>query len=219
MRSILWLGFFVIAACSSRPQIVRSQIAIDKWSILNQTFEEKDARKQRLRSAFRKLKKRENSTPSRLPIVKLRPTIPRGAEETETVADSADEWMHHYYRGLSLVAENEYELAVTEFKRFIYVEPGHVYADRAQYWIAESYYRAKEYEMCVLAANGFLLRFPYSIKVADMLYRRALALSSLGQSAAAIASLKDLLRRHPSSQLAESAAVHLSRWQGSEVTG
>lgn len=215
--SFSWLCVFGFAGCATRAKSVRLQIEPNGF-----VFEEKDgekARLHRLKVALERLRLRKIS-PGIVrfpPIVKLvPPKVELPAEET--VADSSDEWMHHYYRGLSFVAEGEVDKATGEFQAFLKNEPGHVYADRALYWIVEVYYRGREFGLCVLCADDFMITFLHSVRRPEVLYRRALCLKQMGQKVAAMETLKELLRRHPQSRTAENATKRLSQW-ATEVPG
>ncbi len=223
---IRWFALVTLAllGCATRPSKLSLQLEADKWSILDQTFDANELRKKRLRVAIERIQKRKaapryvQSRPPTPPVVVLRPESPGVLDEVETVADSSDEWMHHYYRGLSAVAESQFDRAISEFQSFMRADPSHVYIDRAQYWVVESHYRNREYGMCVLAANEFLSRHGDSLKSSEVLYRRGLALGSMGQRGPAAETLREILRKYPSSRESELATAYLARL-GARVSG
>lgn len=205
------------AGCSTHRSRIRSGMEHDKWAIFEQTIEESEGRKRNFQAALERLKKRVGAPRIVPPIVKLHPAREASNEEIQTVADSRDEWMHLYYRGLSHIAEADYDRAISDFKSFLQSDRDHVYGDRANYWIVESYYRNREYGLCVLSANEFLKRYGESLKSPEVLYRRGLALGSMGQSGPARETLRELLRRFPKSSVSEGATAQLARLSVKEL--
>jgi TolA-binding protein len=117
--------------------------------------------------------------------------------DSETIVDSSQELMQNYYRGLQLATEKKYDDAIDSFRLFIEENPNHIYADRAQYLIADSYFRNKEYGMVVVATNLLETKFPYSLKLPEALYRRGLALIEMNQKSQAKLTFSQLVKNFP----------------------
>jgi len=117
--------------------------------------------------------------------------------DSETIVDSSQELMQNYYRGLQLVSDKKYEDAIDSFRLFIKENPNHVYADRAQYLIADSYFKNKEYAMAIVAINLLETKFPYTLKLPEALYRRGLFLIEMNQKTQAKITLSQLIKKFP----------------------
>lgn len=131
-----------------------------------------------------------------------------------TVATSKHETMHAYFEGTRLLEEGKYDLALGAFRDFLKSSPDHVYADRAQFQIAEAHFLNKDFGLVVVATNLLESRYPYSFKVPESIYKRALSFEGLGQKDPARSSLKDLIQRFPESPAAKLAVAKLSELGG-----
>jgi TolA-binding protein len=165
-------------------------------------------------------KSRASSKPeksSALPVEKLKPLeeesldspnldpIAQSFQDEATVADSSQEAMHHYFTGLELYEEKKYDQAIKSLTQFVSLQPRHVYADRAQYWIAESAFQSKEYNLAVVATNLMEARYPYSLKMPETLHIRALSFANLKQAQAAKIALEKMMSRYPKHPLSVEA--------------
>ncbi len=126
------------------------------------------------------------------------------------VADSSQEDIHWYYEGMKHVKDEKYDDAIRSFRKFLEENPDHVYADRTEYWIAESYFRNKEYSLAVLSANGLESRHPYSLRLPDALMVKARSFRALGQINDAREALRQVMLRFPSVKIADSASRELA---------
>ncbi len=160
-----------------------------------------------------KMRKRAN-----LPITKL---TPEGAgqgneeeggarEETELVVDSRHEGLHLYRQGLQLAKDRKFDEAIDKFRRFLKENPDHVYSDRAQYQIAKAHYDNKEYGLVIVAAQLLETKYPFSFRIPEVSYHRAMALLSMGQTPQATDALKEIMKRFPKEEVAETASRKLA---------
>ncbi len=138
--------------------------------------------------------------------------------QENTVASSKHEDMHFYFEGLRLLEEQKFDLALASFRDFLKSNPVHVYADRAQFQIAEAHFLNKDYGLVVVATNLMESRYPYSFKLPEALYKRAVSFANLGQSESAQKSLRDLLNRFPDSSTAKLATLKLAELGGQPST-
>ncbi len=155
----------------------------------------------------------------KLPLTKLRPEVEKKVgdpddesyfDDSQAVASSSFEVMTFYQTGRHLYQAGKYDEAVSSFKLFLEREPEHVYADRAQYWIADSYFRNREYGLAVVASNLLVSRYPYSVRVPEALFRSALCHVEMGSRKEARVLLRDLLRQFPLDATAKSASRKLA---------
>lgn len=135
--------------------------------------------------------------------------VPSEADAGATVADSAHETMQLYYRGLQLLEEKRYDEALKNLRAFLKLSPDHVYADRAEYLISQAHFMNKEYGLVVVETNLLESRYPYSVRLPEALYKRALAYEGMGQQEQARRTLRDFLSRFPKDPLAGEASRRL----------
>jgi tol-pal system protein YbgF len=148
--------------------------------------------------------------PPRLTKHVLRPTIAPTAPEEDTasnetssqvLATSQYEEMTWYHQGLQLLEMKKEDAAIRAFSEFLRREPGHVYADRAKYWIGEAYFRSGEFALALTNDNQFLAQYPTSFKAAEVMYRTARTYLRLKQTRNAMTLLREVLREYPESPL------------------
>ena len=132
------------------------------------------------------------------------------------LTDSRHEVLRVYYDALELASQGAFDRAAHLFNRFVTDNPYHVYADRAQALLAESYYRNKDYSLAVMASHRLQNRYPYSVKLPDVLLQRAFSFSEMRQNSAARQGWLDILRRYPRSDAALTASQYLSRGRSEE---
>lgn len=115
-----------------------------------------------------------------------------------------------------------YPLAVSEFRDFLRRFPDSALADSAQYWIGEAYFsmarataaqpdKAREnLEQAVQEFRKVMVAYPRGSKVPTALYKEALALVELKQTALAQARLQYLVEHFPQSEEAPLAKERLA---------
>ena len=115
-----------------------------------------------------------------------------------------------------------YPLAITEFRDFLRRFPDSALSDSAQYWIGEAYFsmaratasqpdKAREnLEQAVQEFRKVMVTYPRGAKVPTALYKEALALVELKQTALAQARLQYLVEHFPQSEEAPLAKERLA---------
>ncbi len=86
------------------------------------------------------------------------------------------------------------------------------YADNAQFWIAESYYREKWYERAILEYQTVIEKYPKGNKVPAAKHKQGMAFLKIGDKANARIILNDLVKKHPKSSEAKIAAQKLKEF-------
>ena len=86
------------------------------------------------------------------------------------------------------------------------------YADNAQFWIAESYYREKWYERAILEYQTVIEKYPKGNKVPAAKHKQGMAFLQIGDKANARIILNDLVKKHPNSSEAKIAAQKLKEF-------
>ena len=111
-----------------------------------------------------------------------------------------------------LVREN-YTEAESSFKAFIGEHPDDPLASNAYYWLGETYYVQKNYQLAAVSfAKGFQ-RFPKGNKALDQLFKLALTFISLGKNEDACATFSKLEAEFPDApkRITNRAKVHIQR--------
>ena len=98
------------------------------------------------------------------------------------------------------------------FLSLIKGHPKSDYADNAQFWIAESYYREKWYERAILEYQTVIEKYPKGNKVPSAKHKQGMAFLKIGDKANARIILNDLVKKHPNSNEAKIAAQKLKEF-------
>ncbi len=223
-----------LVGCAAKPPVVaevKKAPSEDRELLLQQKVQEKEAEIERLAAKMEAMQAKQEMeiksgdaddiAAQKLPRVRLSPTskAPKaedpaedllGHEEAVSLADSRHETMHWYFRGLTQLEHNQYEEAVESFAAFLKSSPRHVYADRAQFWIGEARFRAKEYPLAIIAFNRLEGEFPDSFRRVEAGYKKGLALEKVGRADEAVVQLKELVRRFPRHPLTSEASAKLA---------
>lgn len=93
----------------------------------------------------------------------------------------------------------KYDLAKQEFSDYLKYYPDTDLAGSAQFWIGEIYYAQKQYKEAVTEYDKAITNYPKGYKLATARYKKGLALLELGEKAAAIRELREVVRRFPGS--------------------
>jgi TolA-binding protein len=118
-----------------------------------------------------------------------------------------------------------YNLAIAAFREYLRLYPSTALAEKAQYWIGESYFSlarahqargepdqvVQDLERAVQEFRRLVVAYPRGDRVPAALYKEALALSELGQVQLAQARLQFLADQFPSTEEAARARDELAR--------
>jgi tol-pal system protein YbgF len=118
-----------------------------------------------------------------------------------------------YDRAYAMFGEGRNSDARAAFAEFLKKNASHELAGNAQFWIAETYYRDKDYETAVLSYEDVLKKYPQSRKVPAALYKQALSFIEMKDTKVAVALLKELAEKHPDSEEAKAAQSKLAELQ------
>lgn len=231
---------FLFSGCAGNEISKREEANEKRFALLNEQLNLQADRIERLTNALEKAKTVPTSqsapvtpsgidaertapplvSPNRVPLKKLIPAEDRAededeeedpfAEEGSSIADSSQQTMHWYYEGNRFLKRQQYDDAVKAFQHFLRSSPDHVYSDRAQYLIANCYFKNKEYGQAILATNSLESAHPQSFRIPDALFARAESYGLLGQTEDARTTFRDLLKRFPSDPLADKASRKLA---------
>jgi len=114
-----------------------------------------------------------------------------------------------YDQAFQSLKDLKYAEAAEHFLTFVNVYPDSEYADNAQYWLGESYYVTRNYDIALEAFPGLLAGYPDSPKIADSLLKIGYTHYELKQWDQARAALIQVQEQYPDTTLARLAGSRL----------
>lgn len=129
---------------------------------------------------------------------------------TESAAAKA-QVRRQYERAFNLLKEGRYAEAGTAFRAFLKEHPQSGYSDNAQYWLGETNYVSRNYEVAVTEFETVLERFPESPKVPDAMLKLGFSQYELQRWQQARSTLEKVVERYPESTAARLARTRLTR--------
>ena len=126
-----------------------------------------------------------------------------------TVADSPEAEKQMYDTAFQALKELRYADAAEEFSAFLTRYPQSDLADNAQYWLGESYYVTRNYEIALEAFQNLMNNYPQSLKVPDSLLKVGYTHYELKQWELARAALTQVQEQYPNTTVARLAENRL----------
>lgn len=114
-----------------------------------------------------------------------------------------------YDQGFQSLKDLKYADSATQFSAFVKQYPNSDYADNAQYWLGESYYVTRNYDIALEAFQELLNNYPGSPKVPDGLLKIGYTHYELKQWDQARAALVQVQEQYPDTTLARLAGSRL----------
>ncbi len=114
-----------------------------------------------------------------------------------------------YDKAFQSLKDLKYADAAEQFRDFLGVYPNSEYADNAQYWLGESYYVTRNYEIALEAFQGLMSNYPDSPKVPDGLLKIGYTHYELKQWDQARAALTQVQEQYPDTTSARLAGSRL----------
>jgi tol-pal system protein YbgF len=130
------------------------------------------------------------------------------AQSQATAPDPAAE-KAAYDQAFLALKELRYADAAQEFQSFLDRYPGSEYADNAQYWLGESYYVTRNYDIALKAFQDLMDNYPDSSKVPDALLKVGYTHYELQQWDSARAALTQVQEMYPDTTLSRLAESRL----------
>jgi len=118
-----------------------------------------------------------------------------------------------YDNAFQALKELRYADAAQLFQDFRNTYPNSEYADNAQYWLGESYYVTRNYDIALNAFQSLIDKYPSSSKVPDALLKIGYTHYELEQWDRARAALTQVEQDYPDTTLARLAASRLKSMQ------
>ncbi len=133
--------------------------------------------------------------------------VPQSSARTGASSPEAEKQM--YDRAFQALKELRYADAAKEFQVFLDSYPRSEYADNAQYWLGESYYVTRNYEIALESFEKLMNNFPQSTKVPDSLLKVGYTHYELKQWERARAALTQVQEQYPDTTVARLAENRL----------
>jgi tol-pal system protein YbgF len=114
-----------------------------------------------------------------------------------------------YDRAFQSLKELKYADAAEQFSTFVMQFPNSEYADNAQYWLGESYYVTRNYDIALEAFQQLMSNYPDSPKIPDGLLKIGYTHYELKQWDQARAALTQVQEQYPDTTLARLAGSRL----------
>jgi tol-pal system protein YbgF len=124
-------------------------------------------------------------------------------------ASTAEDEKDAYDQAFKALKELRYADAAEAFQEFLDKYPGSDYADNAQYWLGESYYVTRNYDIALASFQGLMDRYPDSPKIPDALLKIGYTHYELKQWDRARAALTQVQENYPDTTLARLAESRL----------
>jgi tol-pal system protein YbgF len=119
-----------------------------------------------------------------------------------------------YDAGVRAMVAGDYDAAIQSFRDFIYENPSSGYADDAQFWIGEGYFRKQQYHRSIYEFNQVVTAYGSGDQASLALLRQAEAFKLVGDRVDARLSLQKVINRYPGTPEADRAAAMLSEIGG-----
>jgi tol-pal system protein YbgF len=114
-----------------------------------------------------------------------------------------------YLKGLDSLKAGDIVTARDQFTKFLDQNPNHELAANAHYWIGETHYSEKNYELAILSYQEVIKNFPGKEKVVAAMLKQAMSFNAIKDSKSARFVLKKLIEGFPKSEEAKKAKVML----------
>jgi tol-pal system protein YbgF len=114
-----------------------------------------------------------------------------------------------YSNGLRDITSGKYDLARQEFLDYLKYYSSTDLACNAQFYLGEIAYHQKQYQDAVAEYDKVLTRYPKGFKIEPARLKKGMALIELGQKAAGVRELREVIRRYPGTEEERAARARL----------
>jgi tol-pal system protein YbgF len=114
-----------------------------------------------------------------------------------------------YSNGLRDITSGKYDLARSEFQDYLKYYGDTDLASNAQFYLGEIAYAQKSYDQAVAEYEKVITNYPKSFKLAPARLKKAMALLILGQKAAGMRELREVVNRFPGTEEERKARARL----------
>lgn len=117
-----------------------------------------------------------------------------------------------YNSGRQAFDNGQLDKARQVFLKLIKSYPQSGYADNAQFWIGESYYREKWFERAILEYQTVVEKYPKGNKVPSAMHKQGMAFLKIGDQSNARIILNELVEKYPETSEGKLAAKKLKEF-------
>ena len=114
-----------------------------------------------------------------------------------------------YLKGLDLLKAGDITTAREQFTKFLDQNPTHELAANAHYWIGETYYSEKNYELAILSYQEVIKNYPGKEKVVAAMLKQAMAFNEIKDTKSSKYVLRKLIEGFPNSEETKKAKLLL----------
>jgi tol-pal system protein YbgF len=139
-------------------------------------------------------------------VISERPPTVRG--DAGTLAVAGDERVA-YNVAFDALKGGKYDDSAELFQSFLELYPNGVYTPNALYWLGESYYATRNFELAQAQFRDLVARYPTHDKAAGGLLKLGLSQYGLGDLAQAEKTLAQVISQYPGSDAARTAQDRL----------
>ncbi len=147
----------------------------------------------------------DSDTPSSAPRPPVSKTSPAAGAPDKT--SLSEEELYNFAK--EALDKGDYEAARDGFQKMLKAHPKSKWADSAQFWIGDSYYRQKWYEKAILEYQSVIEKYPKGNKVKSALLKQGLSFIEIGDKANGRLILQELIQKFPNSDEARTAKQKL----------
>jgi len=130
-------------------------------------------------------------------------TDSEGGSELSSLDVKTEDYI--FNQGYTELSEGNYNGSREQFKLFLSKYPDSSKASDATYWIAESYYRQREFEEAILEYQKFIDTYPKDERVPLSYLKQGLSLIEIGREEEAKLFFQTLIDKYPQSEEARTA--------------
>jgi tol-pal system protein YbgF len=142
------------------------------------------------------------------------PPAPNPVSEPEKPVVPADLVGSSYDSAMRQLAGGDQDEAIQSFRNFLHENGSSPYADDAQFWIGEAYFRKGQYHRAIIEFNQVSINYGSGDKAPAALLRQAEAFRIVGDRVDARLSLQKVINRYPGTGEAAKASKMLTEIGG-----
>jgi tol-pal system protein YbgF len=153
---------------------------------------------------------RGDITPAKLESVPGARSESAKSDTTEAGPDTAGLAGYNLYKtAYTDFTRGKYEVAISEFRRYLESDSHSDDADNAQYWIGESFYSLGRYDSAEVGFKQVVVSYPKGNKVPAAEYKLALVYLAQNRKAEATNQLRRVIKEYPGTNEADLARKRL----------
>ncbi|MFN2426268.1 MAG: tol-pal system protein YbgF [Candidatus Binatia bacterium] len=151
--------------------------------------------------------------PTPAPVAAVTPT-PSPTSEPEKTAVPPELVGSTYDSAVRQLSGGDHDEAIQSFRNYLHENGASPYADDAQFWIGESYFRKGQYHRAIIEFNQVSVKYGSGDRAPSALLRQAEAFRIVGDRVDARLSLQKIINRYPGTGEAAKASKMLTEIGG-----